>query len=389
MLKKLVAMVLSMSLIGITALSIFAAEQKQAPIKQQETKLDLPVKSAILMEQKTGKILYTSNADEKMPPASITKIMTLLLVMEEIQAGNIKYTDMVTCSEHANSMGGTQIWLEVNEQMSVEDLLKAACVNSANDASVALGEHISGSEETFVDLMNRRAKQLGMNNTTFKNATGLDAEGHLTTAHDIALMSRELLNHRDITKYTTIWMDSLRGGKTGLVNTNKLVRFYEGCTGLKTGTTDGAGCCVSATAKRGDMELIAVVMGAANGDDRFSAARKLLDYGFANYQTYASKKNQKFAPIAVRKGVSNQVKVAADADYSAVIPKGKESEIEEKIVISESVQAPVEKGQTVGKITVSLSGEKLCEIPIKTTENVKKRGFLSSFKMLLEIMFGK
>ncbi len=365
-----------------------AAAWPAAAEEQQSVKLELPVKSAVLMEQSTGKILYSLNPDEKMPPASITKIMTLLLVMEEIEAGSLKYTDMVTCTAHASSMGGTQIWLEVGEQMSVEDLLKATCVNSANDASVALGEHISGSEETFVDLMNRRAKQLGMNSTTFYNATGLDADGHLTTAHDIALMSRELLNHRDVTKYTTIWQDSLRDGKTGLVNTNKLVRFYEGCTGLKTGTTDGAGCCVSASAKRGDMELIAVVMGAANSDDRFSAARKLLDYGFANYQRYSAKDSKSFAPVKVTRGVSPTVPVGADTDYSAVIPKGKQDAIEEKVTISDSLQAPVEKGQTVGKITVSLDGETLCEIPIKTTQGVEKRGFFASLRMLFEMAFG-
>lgn len=384
MLRKITAGVLSALILFSAAVPAFAAEKQP---KGTEGKLDLPVKSAVLMEQKTGKILYSVNPDEKMPPASITKIMTILLVMEQIAAGSMKYTDMVTCTPHASSMGGTQIWLEPGEEMSVEDLLKAACVNSANDASVALGEHISGSEETFVDLMNRRAKQLGMTNTTFKNASGLDADGHLTTAHDIALMSRQLLDHRDVTKYTTIWMDSLRGGKTGLVNTNKLVRFYEGCTGLKTGTTDGAGCCVSASAKRGDMELIAVVMGAANSDDRFSAARKLLDYGFANYQNYTVKENRSFSPIQVAKGEKRAVPIAADADFSTVVPKGAKDKVEEKVELAERLNAPVEKGQTVGKITLTLEGEKLCEIPVKTTEAVKKRGFFASLRILLQMTF--
>lgn len=381
MLKKVALMMAAVLLLAAVAYPVAAEEQQMAA-------LELPVKSAVLMEQSTGKILYASNPDEKMPPASITKIMTLLLVMEEIEAGNLKYTDTVTCTAHASSMGGTQIWLEVGEQMSVEDLLKATCVNSANDASVALGEHISGSEETFVDLMNRRAAQLGMTNTVFRNATGLDADGHLTTAHDIALMSRELLNHRDITKYTTIWQDSLRDGKTGLVNTNKLVRFYEGCTGLKTGTTDGAGCCVSASAKRGEMELIAVVMGAANSDDRFSAARKLLDNGFANFEKYTAKGGKSFAPIKVERGVLPNVSVGADTEYAAVIPKGKQAAIEEKITLSEQLQAPVELGQTVGKITVSLEGETLCEIPVKTTQRVEKRGYFASLRMLFELAFG-
>lgn len=384
MCRKLTAFLLAAALLVSCALPAFAVEKQE---EAQGATLDLPVKSAVLMDQKTGKILYAQNGDEKMPPASITKIMTLLLVMEEIDAGKLKYTDKVTCSAHASSMGGTQIWLEVGEQMTVEELLKATCVNSANDASVALGEHVSGSEEIFVDLMNRRAKQLGMTNTTFKNATGLDADGHLTTAHDIALMSRELLNHRDITKYTTIWMDSLRDGKTGLVNTNKLVRYYEGCTGLKTGTTDGAGCCVSASAKRGDMELIAVVMGAENSDNRFSAARKLLDYGFANYQHYTVKNDRSLAPVKVEKGIKSSVEVKADTDFSTVIPKGQEDKIEEKMEIASSLKAPVEKGQTVGKITVTLEGEKLCEIPIKAVGYVGKRGFFSSLRMLIQLAF--
>lgn len=383
--KKVIALLTVGALFISGALSAAAVEKQQE--KQQSVKLELPVKSAILMEQTTGKILYTENAEEKMPPASVTKIMTLLLVMEEIEAGNLKYTDKVTCTAHASSMGGSQIWLEVGEQMSVNDLIKATAVNSANDASVALGEHISGSEETFVDLMNRRAKQLGMNHTTFKNATGLDADGHLTTAHDIAIMSRELLKHRDITKFSTIWMDTLRDGKTGLTNTNKLVRFYEGCTGLKTGTTDGAGHCVSASAKRGNMELIAVVMGAKTGDERFSAARKLLDYGFANYQSYQVQSHNTFEPVKVLKGVKNTVNVTADTSYSTIIPKGKDSKIEEKLILSESLHAPVEKGQTIGKIVIMLESEKLCEIPVKTTEYVGKRGFFSSLRILFRTAF--
>lgn len=385
MLKRMIAIFLTSLLLTTFSLSAIAGEPKTDD--KGTTKLDLSIKSAILIEQSTGKILYSENPHAKMPPASITKIMTLLLVMEEIEAGRLKYSDTITCTAHASSMGGTQIWLEPGEQMSVEDLLKATCVNSANDASVALGEHISGSEETFVNLMNRRAKELNMTNTVFKNATGLDADGHLTTAHDIALMSRELLKYRDITKYTTIWMDSLRDGKTGLVNTNKLVRFYEGCTGLKTGTTDGAGCCVSASAKRGEMELIAVVMGAGNSNDRFSAARNLLDYGFANYQRYTLNNHENFQPIKVEKGVWGRVGVSTDKTGSVIIPKGKESQVEETITLSESLQAPVEKNQTVGKVTVRLGKETLCEIPIKTTEAVKKRGFWDAFRMLLQMFF--
>ena len=245
--------------------------------------LDIKAKSAVLMEPNTGKVLYESNSDEKLPPASITKIMSLLLVMEAIDRGDISLETVVTSSEHACSMGGSQIWLEPGETMTVNDLLKAAVIASANDACVALGETVAGSEEGFVALMNERANELGMTNTHFVNCTGLDAEGHLTTAYDVAVMSSALIKHDLIKDYSTVWMDSLRDGKSELVNTNKLVRFYEGTTGLKTGTTSTAKYCLSATAERNGLELVAVVMAGETSNDRFSGAKKLLDYGFANY----------------------------------------------------------------------------------------------------------
>ena len=350
-----------------------AAEDAAASEESSQAQLDLAAKSAILIEGATGKVLYEQNADEKMPPASITKVMTLLLVMEALDEGAIKLTDQVTASAHACSMGGTQIWLEENEQMSVEDLLKATAVVSANDASVALGEFLSGSEEAFVKRMNDRARELGMTNTTFKNATGLDAEGHLSTARDISIMSRELLKHKDITKYTTIWMDSLRDGKSSLVNTNKLVRFYEGATGLKTGTTDGAGACLSASATRNGMELIAVTMGSATSDERFASARKLLDYGFGNFTVYTPQVDQtQLLPVKVLRGVESGVAVEAPELSSVVVQKGKEKEITQSLTMVEDVQAPVEKGQVVGKITVSMGEEKLGEYPVKTVSAVKK-----------------
>ncbi len=350
-----------------------AAEDAAASEESSQAQLDLTAKSAILIEGATGKVLYEQNADEKMPPASITKVMTLLLVMEALDEGTIKLTDQVTASAHACSMGGTQIWLEENEQMSVEDLLKATAVVSANDASVALGEFLSGSEEAFVKRMNDRARELGMTNTTFKNATGLDAEGHLSTARDISIMSRELLKHKDITKYTTIWMDSLRDGKSSLVNTNKLVRFYEGATGLKTGTTDGAGACLSASATRNGMELIAVTMGSATSDERFASARKLLDYGFGNFTVYTPQVDQtQLLPVKVLRGVESGVAVEAPELSSVVVQKGKEKEITQSLTMVEDVQAPVEKGQVVGKITVSMGEEKLGEYPVKTVSAVKK-----------------
>lgn len=285
-------------------------------------KLELPAKSVILIEGSTGKVLYEENADDKMPPASITKIMTLLLVMEALDAGKINLSDKVTASEHACSMGGTQIWLEPNEQMTVEELLKATAVVSANDAAVALGELIAGSESAFAFMMNEKAKSLGMKNTTFKNATGLDADGHLSTARDISIMSRELLKHRAITKYTTIWMDSLRDGKNELVNTNKLIRFYKGATGLKTGTTDGAGACLSASAARDGMELIAVTMGSANSKERFASARSLLDYGFSGFSVVKPKTEASLLkPVKVLGGVSENVEVYTDELTGTVVKK--------------------------------------------------------------------
>ena len=245
---------------------------------------NLPAKSYILVEANTGKVLAEKNADEKMPPASITKIMTMLLLAEKLDSGEIALDDMVTTSKHANSMGGSQVWLDVGEQMSVEDLLKATAINSANDAAVAISEHIAGSEEQFVELMNQKAAELGMTGSNFCNASGLDADGHLSTARDIAIMGRELIKHPLIIKYTSKYMDDLRNGKTELVNTNKMVRFYEGCNGLKTGTTDLAGSCLCATATRNDMTLIAVSMGSETSKDRFDSCRSLLDYGFSGWE---------------------------------------------------------------------------------------------------------
>ena len=244
--------------------------------------LDIPAKSCILTDS-AGNVLYEDNADQQMPPASITKIMTLLLTFEALDAGTLSEDQMVTCSEYAASMGGTQIWLEPGEEMALSDIIKATAVNSANDCAMVLAETVAGSEEAFIAMMNEKAAALGMTGTHFENPTGLDADGHLSTARDIAIMSAELLKHEGVTEYTTIWMDSLRNGETGLVNTNKLVRYYTGCTGLKTGTTDGAGSCLSATATRDGVSLIAVSMGSETSNDRFASCRTLLDYGFANY----------------------------------------------------------------------------------------------------------
>ena len=355
----------------------------------QTANLALKAKSAILMEASTGQILYENNAKEKMAPASVTKIMTMLLVMEAIDAGKISETDTVTCSQHAHSMGGTQIWLEVGERMTVDDLLKATAVNSANDATVALAEAVAGSEDAFVELMNKRAKELGMNDTTFKNATGLDADGHVTTAYDIALMSKELLKHKKIFKYTTIWMDTLRNGETSLVNTNKLVRFYEGATGLKTGTTDSAGSCLSATATRNNLSLISVVMGCATSDDRFSSARTMLDYGFSNWAVFTPQKTGEFPDrIRVLKGTKQYVALSYDSLVPSLIPKGREKDVTYKVNIPSDLMAPIENGQVAGTISLYLDGKQFTEFPVKVMESVGRITFSSALVQLLKAVIG-
>lgn len=376
MLKRLLALFL---VLAMTVTQAFAENQQaeQQNETQTESKLGLSAKSAVLIEQSSGKVLYEENADEQMPPASITKIMTMLLVMEALEDNKIGLDDKVTASEHACSMGGTQIWLEPGEQMTVDELLKATAVASANDASVALGEHIAGSEQAFVDLMNQRAAQLSMDNTVFKNATGLDADGHLSTARDIAVMSRELLKHKEITKYTTIWMDSLRDGKNELVNTNKMVRFYKGATGLKTGTTDEAGSCLSASAERNGLSLIAVTMGSKTSKERFASATALLDYGFSNYTVVTPQIDKKdLAPVKVLGGAKHYVGVRTDNLDSVVVKKGAEKNIEQNLTIVSDVEAPVVNGQVLGKLRISLDGEELACYDVKAAEAVDKMSLL-------------
>ena len=335
--------------------------------------LDIKAKSVVLMEPNTGKVLYESNSDEKLPPASITKIMSLLLVMEAIDRGDISLETVVTASEHACSMGGSQIWLEPGETMTVNDLLKAAVIASANDACVALGETVAGSEEGFVALMNERANELGMTNTHFVNCTGLDAEEHLTTAYDVALMSSALIKHDLIKDYSTVWMDTLRDGKSELVNTNKLVRFYEGTTGLKTGTTSTAKYCLSATAERNGLELVAVVMAGESSNDRFGGAKKLLDYGFANYNYSSIDAGLEEKPeIQVLKGTQKTVEALPQGNLNVLLPKTASGNIERKTVLSENVTAPVKKGDILGTVTITLNGEQLGEIALVAKEDVKR-----------------
>ncbi|MBQ2815747.1 MAG: D-alanyl-D-alanine carboxypeptidase [Clostridia bacterium] len=365
-------------------------KDEEAILTASDGSLQLNAKSAILIEMNSGKVLFEKDADVKMPPASITKIMTLLLVMEAIEAKKFDYNTEVTCSEHASSMGGSQIWLEVGEKMTVDELLRASAIGSANDATCALGELVSGSEEGFVSLMNERAKSLSMTNTEFKNSTGLDADGHLTTARDIAIMSRELLKHKDITKYTTVWMDSLRDGKTELVNTNKLVRFYDGATGLKTGTTSGAGCCLSASATRDELSLIAVVLGCDTSNNRFQDAKKLLNYGFSNYGNATVKIAQDELPeLPVSKGTQSTVTLASEESVSFLVTKGKEGDIQKSFDLPESLVAPIKAGETVGTITFSLDGKTLGQIPIVASNNIKKMTYLNAVSRVLSSLFLK
>lgn len=350
---------------------------------------EIPAKSAVLMDAGSGQLLFEKNAHQPMPPASITKIMTLLLVMEAIEDGQLRWEDTAVCSDHAASMGGSQIWLEPGETMTVEELFKAAAVKSANDASMVLAEQVSGSESAFVERMNARAKALGMKDTVFKNPTGLDAEGHVSTAYDIALMSRELLKHPEVTRYTTIWMDSLRDGKTSLVNTNKLVRFYEGCTGLKTGTTDGAGSCLSASATRQGLSLIAVSMGSDTSDQRFSACKTLLNYGFASFESFQPEvPAEELIPADVIRGVEEQVELKAGSCSPVLIPKGKGAEVTRTVTLPESVEAPVKEGAALGEAIFSLEGRILARIPLTAASGVNRMDFFTAFSLLLKSLLG-
>ena len=351
--------------------------------------LDLAAPSAILMEKQTGTVLYAKDEHTQREPASVTKIMTLLLTMEAIDNGRLSYDDLVTGSAHASSMGGSQIWLKEGEQMSVRDLLKAVCVVSGNDAAVALGEHLAGSEEAFVERMNKRAQELGMNDTHFVNATGLPAEGHVTSAHDIALMSRELiLRHPDIRQFTTIWMDSLRDGTSMLVNTNKLIRFYNGATGLKTGSTDAAGYCLSATAERDGMELIAVILKGRTSDERFADARALLDYGFATYCLVTVTPDEALQPLRVNLGERSVVQPVLSRENTLMLEKTAANSLQKELALPESVGAPVAEGDRLGELRVTDgSGETVAVLPILAGESVPHITWGQMFRRVLRVAF--
>lgn len=349
--------------------------QSVAVFAEGNTDLGLNAKSAILMEEATGNILYESNPDERLPIASVTKVMTMLLIMEAVDSGKISLDDMVTVSENAMSYGGSTMFLETGEQLTVNDMLKGIAVASANDGCVAMAEHLAGSESAFVDMMNEKAKELGMENTHFMNTNGLDEDDHYSSARDVAIMSRELMKHETIFNYTSIWMDTLRGGKFQLANTNKLIRFYDGANGLKTGSTSKALCCLSAAAKRNDMQLIAVVLGAPTSAERFASAKSLLDYGFANYavntQITAGDEVQK---IAVEKGVDKEAGVVAGDSCSTLVKKGQEDNITKEIKIDETITAPIEAGQKIGTMTISRDGEVIADIDLNASSAVEKKG---------------
>lgn len=362
-------------------------ENLQANAAVGET-LQINAKSAILMEYNTGKILYEADADQKLPPASITKIMSLILVMEAIEDGRLALTDEITASENAASLGGSQIWLEPGEIMTVDELLRATVIASANDATVALAEAVAGSEESFVAMMNEKAKELGMNSTNFINSYGLDAEGHLTTAHDVALMSAELIRHKLIREYSSVKMDSLRGGESELVNTNKLIRYYDGAFGLKTGTTSGAGSCLSATAERNGLTLIAVVLGAPSSKDRFGGTQKLLDYGFANYCYMEIEADlSEVTDIPVGKGVEKFITPVAKEKFSALLQKGEEKSITQTLELSEVLTAPVKKGDTVGYVHILKGEEEIGVIPLVSQQDCQRLTYWVCLARIVKSLF--
>ncbi len=349
---------------------------------------EITAPSAILMEPTTKKILFEKNSHDIRPCASITKVMTLILIFEAIESGVLDYTDMITSSAHAASMGGSDIWLEEGEAMTVDHMLKAIVVASANDAAVAMAEAVAGSEDEFVNRMNEKAKTLGMHDTTFKNCNGLDEEGHLTSAYDVALMSAELIKHEKIFDYSTIWIDYLRGGETQIVNTNKLLKSYKGITGLKTGTTSQAGSCMSATAERDGMSLVAVVLGSATGTDRFKDCAKLLDHGFANYMVKElTIPGGTLNTIEVNDGMKGEVGITSVVKGNALLPKGSNTELEMKVELPEYLDAPLKIGDSAGKISFLYEGATVDEFPVTVTENVEKITFRSVFEHLLAELF--
>lgn len=386
--KKIISLLLCFCLVLFSPISIFAYSNyiwsssldsiytNSSETNSIDNSLNLESGAAVLIEQNSGKVLYDKNMHEQLRPASVTKVMTILLIMEAIDSGKISYDTQIPCSENASSMGGSQIWLDTTETLSVNDMLKAICVVSANDCTVAMAEYLEGSQEAFVQKMNEKAKELGMNDTCFKNCHGIDEDGHITSAYDIALMSKELLTkHPDITKYTTIYMDSLRNGKSELVNTNKLIRTYNGITGLKTGSTSLALYNLSASATRNDLSLIAVIMKAPTTKLRFAESQKLLDYGFSNYSYIKlGDSGDTVQSVPVNKGIESTINATVENTSGVLIPKGKEKQIEKNIILQDNLSAPIYKGQKIGEITYNLDGNNLAIIDLVASNDVPSIG---------------
>lgn len=376
--RALLALTLALAVTGTTLPTAWAAESEEnAP---------LDCASALLMEAESGRVLFEYNADDRHAPASITKIMTMLLVCEAVDAGQISLDDTVTTSPYASSMGGSEIWLEPYETMTVDEMLRATAIASANDAAVALGEHLAGTEAMFADKMNQKAAQLGMESTHFVNACGLDEAGHLSTARDVALMSREmLLHHTEVRDYCSIWMDTLRGGATQLVNTNKLLKSYRGITGLKTGTTGKAGVCISASAERDGLRLIAVVLGSASGKERFQAASTLLDYGFARYESAAAAlPGDAPQTLPVDHGTAAAVPLNYESPGHCLMPKGEGGTLEAVVELPASLSAPVAAGEQVGRIKILHQGTEMCSYPITAAQNVDALSFRYCLRLLAQ-----
>ncbi|MBE6645147.1 MAG: D-alanyl-D-alanine carboxypeptidase [Ruminococcaceae bacterium] len=385
--KKTLSVLLITIIFLLSGTSVFAKNDTNSKAESNNLFGDVAAKSAVLMEAETGEVIYSKNESEAYSPASVTKIMTLLLSAEALDTGSFNLDEKVKISSYAASMGGSQVFLEEGEEICVEELIKCAVIASANDAAVALAELVSGSEEAFVNKMNRRAKELGMNSTNFENVTGLDdtTENHVTSALDIAIMSRELIKHDIILKYSSLWQDTIRGGEFTLTNTNRLVRFYDGCNGLKTGSTDKAGYCVSATAKRGDMQLIAVIMGAETRDIRNEIARKMLDFGFANYTLYKeSEAALESVPVTFGKKDSCTL---YEGGFKCLVKKADFSKIEKGYSIPEKLRAEVTAYNHVGRVEYFLDGKKIGEAPIYTKESIEKIGFLGVWKKVIEGIF--
>ena len=377
MMKKKIVLAVLCLLLAVTAMLRSYADAVPGVQAAGVQDFDVPCAAAVLIDEDSGTVLYEKNADERRPVASITKVMTLLLTFEALQAGKIALGDIVPVSEHAYHMGGSQIWLEPGEQLTLQEMLKAICISSANDAAVAVAEFVAGSESAFVDTMNARAAALGMTATHFANACGLDEEGHLSSARDVAVMSREmLLHHPEVREYCTVWMDTLRGGRTQLVNTNKLLKSYPGITGLKTGTTGKAGVCITASAERDGLRLIAVVLGASSGKERFEAAKTLLDYGFAHYDS-AEVTLPDDAPeeLRVKRGTAETTTLDYAAPERLLVPKGEGRDLQTKILLPDTLQAPVRQGSPVGSWQLLRGETVLQELPICAAQDVQALSF--------------